>query len=100
MSKPNRPGPFTFAEIMVAAPWAASILSNNRDNDKGVMLQCNTTDDEWSFDASRLERAAIEREAREERARVMGEALKRLGARLAAGLRRLFVPRAHPRAQH
>jgi hypothetical protein len=64
------------------------------------MLQRNTADDEWSFDASRLESAAIEREARDQRARTIGEGLRRLGARVAAGLRRLYAPRAHPRAQH
>jgi hypothetical protein len=55
MSKPIRPLAFTFAEILVAAPWAASILSNDRDNDKGGMLQRNTAADERPLDLTQLE---------------------------------------------
>ena len=86
MPNPNRLPAFSFAEIMVSAPWAARILAQDRDNDKGGMLQCNSAVDEWYADHSTF---ALERAARQERNRVVGNALKRAASRVAAAVRAL-----------
>jgi len=66
---------FTFAEIVVAAPWVAAILSTSQDNDKAVMLQSNKRMDEGSPDLLVLETAA-----RQQRAAYLAAAIARLGA--------------------
>ena len=45
MKPPYRQAPFTFAEIVVGAPWAASILAPRLDHDEAVLLHRNTISD-------------------------------------------------------
>jgi hypothetical protein len=84
MAMPRRNSPFTLAEIMIAAPWATSLLGSPQDHDKGNLLHRNTIDDEWSALPDRV--VAIEREARQARAR----ALRRTFARLWHAVTALF----------
>ena len=93
MSKPDRLPAFSFAEIMVAAPWAARILTQDIDHDKGGMLQCNSAVDEWSADRAASDASTLQRIARAERDRVLGDAVKRAAARLLAVMRSLMGTR-------
>jgi hypothetical protein len=68
---------FTFAEIVVAAPWVAAIVAKSQDNDKAVMLQSNKTSDEGS---PVMDVLALETAARHQRAAYLGAAFARLGA--------------------
>ena len=81
MSKPDRLPAFSFAEIMVAAPWAARILAHDTDHDKGGMLHCNSAVDEWSADRTASDAFTLERMARAERDRAVGAAVKRAASR-------------------
>lgn len=99
MPKPERLPAFSFGEIMVAAPWAARILAQDTDNDKVVMLQCNSAVDEWSADRLGSVAFAAERAARAERDRVVGDAVKRAASRVRAAIRSLLTARGHPRTQ-
>lgn len=95
MSKPDRLPAFSFAEIMVAAPWAARILAQGSDNDKGGMLQCNSATDEWSADRAASDALALQRIARAERDRTLGDAVKRAASRLRAVVRSIVATRGH-----
>jgi hypothetical protein len=79
MNPIERRNAFTFAEIMVAAPWLASVLTKSEDNDKAVMLQRNTWADEGS---PRVDALKLETLARHERAAWLQRAFARLVARL------------------
>ena len=68
---------FTFAEIVVAAPWVAAIVATSQDNDKAVMLQSNTRPDEGSPSPDLL---VLETAARRQRAAYLAVAVTRLGA--------------------
>jgi len=68
---------FTFAEIVVAAPWLAAFDPNSRDNDKAVMLQRNTLPDEGTPATDAL---SLEAAARRQRARYLKAGFARLGA--------------------
>jgi hypothetical protein len=84
MRDPTGKAPFTFAEIVIGAPWTASLLRNHQDNDKAGMLHCNKMSDEWS---PRVESAALpdlEREARRARAQAVVHSTARAGRRIAA----------------
>jgi hypothetical protein len=85
MAVPRRSSPFTLAEIMIAAPWATSLLGSPQDHDKGNLLHRNTTDDEWSAVSDRV--TAVEREAREARAEALRRTFARLGRAVTALLR-------------
>jgi len=93
MSDPNSRIPFTFAEIVVGAPWATSLLADIQDNDKGNMLHRNNINDEWSGQDDRPDVVTLEQQARRIRAATIGDGLARLGRHLAALLRHV---RAHP----
>jgi hypothetical protein len=92
MSNLNNRVPFTFAEIVVGAPWATSLLADIQDNDKGNMLHRNNPYDEW-WGEDRPDVVALEYQARRMRAATIGDGLVRLGRHLAAILRH---GRAHP----
>src|SRR5215203_4684878 len=85
MNRNNRHLAFSFAEIMVAAPWAYTIIAKAQDNDKACMLQRNTTTDEGSPvpDAMELEAAA-----RAQRAEHLAAGVRRVGHWLASAWRR------------
>jgi len=83
MAKSIRKPPFAFAEIVVGAPWAASLPTHGQDNDKGILLHRNRQADEWRALGDDL--LALEREAREMRA----AALCRLFARMAYAIANL-----------
>jgi len=68
---------FSFAEIVVAAPWVAAIVATSQDNDKAVMLQSNTPTDEGSPSTDLL---MLESAARRQRAAYLAAAIARLGA--------------------
>ena len=76
MNPIERRSAFTFAEIVVAAPWVAAIVATSQDNDKAVMLQSNKRMDEGSPDLLVLETAA-----RRQRTAYLAAAIARLGAR-------------------
>jgi len=84
MNPIQRRNAFTFAEIMVAAPWLADILAQSEDNDKAVMLHRNRWTDEGSFVADTL---ALESAARRERAAYVAAGFARLGAWLMSSWR-------------
>jgi hypothetical protein len=77
MNPIERRSAFTFAEIVVAAPWVAAIVATSQDNDKAVMLQSNKAADEGSPVTDVL---ALETAARQQRAAYLGAAFARLGA--------------------
>jgi hypothetical protein len=79
MNPIERRNAFTFAEIMVAAPWLASVIAKSEDNDKAVMLQRNRWTDKGS---PRVDAVALETVARRERAAWLQRAFARLVARL------------------
>jgi len=87
MSHPHRKVPFTFAEIVVGAPWAVSLLAPHQDNDKAGMLHRNNSGDEWSGQQDRPDVVSLEHQARRMRAASIGDGLARLGRHLAAILR-------------
>ena len=87
MAMPHSKPPFTLAEIMIAAPWATSLLRSPQDHDKGILLHSNITDDERSVTPDRI--AALEREARQARA----EALVRAFGAIARAAGSLFRKR-------
>ena len=82
MVQPRHNAPFTLAEIMIAAPWAVSLLRSPQDHDKGILLHCNTNDDEWSALPDQI--AAIEREARQARAQALLGAFARVSRAVTA----------------
>jgi hypothetical protein len=90
MNPIERRNAFTFAEIVVAAPWLADILAQSQDNDKAVMLHRNRWTDEGS---GATDVVALEAVARRERAMYLRAAFTRLRAWLTARPRR-----AHARA--
>ena len=81
MKHHHRTTAFTFAEIMVAAPWAYSIIAKAQDNDKAWMLQRNTWPDEGSAWPDTLELDRLARVARTEHVRNL---LRQAGAWLAS----------------
>lgn len=83
MSISHRRSPFTFAEIVIGAPWAMTLLAPASDNDKGSLLHRNNTGDEWSGQHI----LALEKEARLLRATALADGISRLGRRIAAALR-------------
>ena len=87
MKSPTRKPPFTFAEIVIGAPWTASLLRNDQDNDKAGMLQCNKIGDEWSpgFEPPAL--PDLERKARRARALAVVAATARAAQCIAAFFR-------------
>ena len=99
MPKPQPLPVFGFAEIMIAAPWAARILAQNSDNDKVVMLHCNNAVDEGSSDRPAADVLAVERAARAERTRMLGAALERAGRRVSAAVRSVLGARGQPRTE-
>ena len=99
MSKPDRLPAFSFAEIMVAAPWAARILTQLSDNDKGGMLQCNSAVDEWSANRAASDALTLQRAARTQRDRALGDALKRAAARVVAAVRSIAATRGQAPTQ-
>jgi UDP-N-acetylmuramyl pentapeptide synthase len=76
MNPHERRNAFTFAEIVVAAPWVAAIVATSQDNDKAVMLQSNTGPDEGSPSTDLL---VLESAARRHRAAYLAAAVARLG---------------------
>ena len=88
MALPYRKSPFTLAEIMVAAPWTASLLGSPRDHDKGILLHRNSEADEWQSLGDQI--LALEKEAREARA----AALCRLFARMSHAIAGWVRPRS------
>jgi hypothetical protein len=87
MKTPTRRAPFTFAEIVIGAPWAASLLRNDQDNDKAGMLHCNNAGDEWSPGVEPPALRELERDARHARAQALVDATARAGRRIAAFFR-------------
>jgi hypothetical protein len=85
MNRNDRHTAFTFAEIMVAAPWAYSIIAKAQDNDEASMLQRNIPADDGSSAPAVL---ALEETARAHRAAYLTAALRRLGNRLATAWQR------------
>lgn len=83
MSQSKSNSLFTFAEVVIGAPWATSILAQHHDNDKGDLLHRNNTGDEWSG----RQGLEVERQARQLRAAALAEAFGRITRRLAALLR-------------
>ena len=77
MNPIERRSAFTFAEIVVAAPWVAAFAATPQDNDKAVMLQSNKASDEGSPATDLL---VLETTARQQRAAYLGAAFARLGA--------------------
>ena len=88
MSRPKPYVPFTFAEIVVGAPWATSLLASPPDNDKARLLHRNNGGDEWSTGASPLDATELEREARRLRAAAVGDLVARAVRHLRAVFRR------------
>ena len=76
--------PFSFAEIVVGAPWAYSVLAPSYDHDTGNMLHRNNTHDEWSGQTGPTDLAALEHKARALRAETLREGFARLAKRLVA----------------
>jgi hypothetical protein len=91
MAPIKRNSPFTFAEIVVAAPWTVSLLTRNEDNDKADLLQCNNDLDRRSSPADPPGVYAVEVEARRLRTRIVAEAIGGFVHRLIAVVR---APRA------
>jgi hypothetical protein len=89
MTETTRKPPFTFAEIVVGAPWVARFKDTAQDHDKGILLHRNRRADEWGALGDEL--LALEREAREGRA----AALCRLFARIAHWFSTLARSRRH-----
>ena len=89
MNPIERRNAFTFAEIMVAAPWLADILARSEDNDKAVMLHRNRWTDEGSRDTDVV---ALEAVARRERAAYLRSAFARLVARATSWRHRAIRP--------
>jgi len=86
MSNRNSRVPFTFAEMVVGAPWATSLLADIKDNHKCNMLHRNNPYDEWSGQ-DRPDFLALEEQARRMRAATIGDGLIWVGRHLAAILR-------------
>ena len=85
MKQNNRTYAFSFAEIMVAAPWAHSLIAKAQDNDKASMLQRNTSMDEGLSLPDVLQPEAV---ARAQRAEHVGAGLRRAVDWLASAWRR------------
>lgn len=75
MNPIDRRNAFTFAEIVVAAPWVAALLDTSQDNDKADMLQRNRWTDEGSPAPDAL---SLEAAARRERAAFLVALVNRL----------------------
>ena len=87
MFTPNRNAPFTFAEIVIGAPWATSILRNSLDNDKAGLLHCNNEVDERSPPSPLADLVQLERDARAARAVMLRDLFVRAARRIRALLR-------------
>jgi hypothetical protein len=91
MNPPRRNTAFSFAEIMIAAPWAYSIIANSQDNDKAIMLQRNT----WPDEGLPPDPLTLEREARVQRASTLAAGLRRAADWLASAWRGRAPATAH-----
>ena len=87
MRAPTRTPPFTFAEIVIGAPWTTRLLRDHLDNDKGEMLQRNMGVDEWSSVPGPMDAFALEREARRARAIALHDGLGRAMRKVLAWIR-------------
>jgi hypothetical protein len=76
MNPIERRNAFTFAEIVVAAPWLSTMLPTSQDNDKADMLQRNRWADE-GLPAGDV--FALEAEARRARAAYLVGVFARVG---------------------
>ena len=84
MTRVYRKMPFSFAEIVVGAPWAMSVLAPTYDHDTGNMLHRNNKNDECSGPADPADIVALEHKARALRAETLREGFARLAKRLVA----------------
>ena len=87
MTAPTRTPPFTFAEIVIGAPWTTRLLRDHLDNDKAGMLQRNIAIDEWSAVSGPMDPISLEREARRARAIALHDGIGRLVRKVVAWVR-------------